>query len=246
MNTIEGAHHLHQVVGLLGRQDRRGLVEDQHLRVADQRLEDLHALLHADRKVLDQRVDRHVQPVARGDLLDLAARAATIQEPEPLGALVAELDVLRDGEHRDQHEVLVHHPDAGRHRVAGAGEPHRHVIDQDLALVGLIEPVEGVHQGALAGSVLAEQCVDLTGLDDQVDGVVRGQRAEPFGDAAQLQLHERPLSKPRVLTLVVLPDRQSTTCLPRAATGEHQQPGAPLFPVLRFSARRNWSLRLAR
>ena len=71
--------------------------------------------------------------------------------------------------------MLVDHPDAGAHRVAGAGEGDRLAVDQDLALVGLVEPVEHVHQRALAGAVLAQQGVDLAGLDDEVDRVVGGE-----------------------------------------------------------------------
>ena len=43
---------------------------------------------------------------------------------------------------------------------------------QDLALVRAGEPVEDVHQGRLAGPVLAEERVDLAGPDLEVDVVV--------------------------------------------------------------------------
>ncbi len=62
-------------------------------------------------------------------------------------------------------------------------------VEQDLALVGLVQPVEHVHQGRLAGAVLAEQAVDLARLDDEVDVVVGHEAAEPLGDAAQFELH---------------------------------------------------------
>ena len=42
-------------------------------------------------------------------------------------------------------------------------------VEQDLALVGRGQPVEDVHQGGLAGAVLAEQGVDLAGPDVEVD-----------------------------------------------------------------------------
>jgi hypothetical protein len=45
---------------------------------------------------------------------------------------VAEHDVLGDREDRDEHEVLVHHADAGGHRVAGAAEILDDVVEQDL------------------------------------------------------------------------------------------------------------------
>ena len=115
--------------------------------------------------------------------------------------LVAEHDVLGDGEHRDEHEVLVHHADAGGHRVAGPLNGTGHVVDQDLALVGLVEAVEHVHQRRLARAVLAQQRMDLARLDDQIDGVVGHERAEPLRDAAQLQFHRclspgRPANRP--------------------------------------------------
>ena len=82
--------------------------------------------------------------------------------PRPAGARSSpERDVLGHGEDRDQHEVLVHHADAGGDRVLGGADVHRLVVDQDLALVGLDQPVQDVHQGGLAGAVLAEQGVDL-------------------------------------------------------------------------------------
>ena len=56
-------------------------------------------------------------------------------------------------------------PMPGAHGVARAGEGDRDVVDEDLAVVGVVEPVQHVHERALAGTVLAEQRVDLTGLD---------------------------------------------------------------------------------
>ena len=68
--------------------------------------------------------------------------------------------------------MLVHHADAGAHRVAGAVEVLHDVVEEDLALVGLVEPVEHVHERRLARAVLAEQAVDLAGLHDEIDVVV--------------------------------------------------------------------------
>ena len=46
-------------------------------------------------------------------------------------------------------------------------------VDADLALVGLVEAVEDVHQRRLAGAVLAEQRVHLAAPEVEVDAVVR-------------------------------------------------------------------------
>jgi hypothetical protein len=85
--------------------------------------------------------------------------------------------------------VLVHHADAGAHRVARPGEVLDVVVQEDLALVGLVQPVEDVHQGGLARPVLAEQTVDFTGSDDQIDVIVGRQGTETLGDPAEFELH---------------------------------------------------------
>ena len=80
-------------------------------------------------------------------------------------------------------------PMPAAHGVAGTGEVLDLVVEQDLALVGLVEAVEHVHQRGLAGAVLAEQAVDLAGLDREVDVVVGDQVTEALGDAAEFELH---------------------------------------------------------
>ena len=120
---------------------------------------------------------------------DALARGVEVEGAGEAGRLVAEHDVLGDGEDGDQHEVLVHHADAGRDRVAGTGEVLDLVVEQDLALVGPVEAVEHVHQRGLAGAVLTEQAVDLARLDGQGDPVVGDQGPEALGDVTQLQLH---------------------------------------------------------
>ena len=114
---------------------------------------------------------------------------------------MAEHHVLGDGEDGDEHEVLVHHADAGVHRVAGAGEVLHDVVEQDLALVGLVQAVEHVHQRRLARAVLAEQAVDLAGLDGEVDVIVGDEGAEPLGDAAEFELHGDQSSRAAPLTV---------------------------------------------
>ena len=186
---LELAHDVHQLVGLLGREHRGRLVEDEELGVAGERLDDLHALLHADREVLDDGLGLHVEAEAVGDLGDAVAGGVEVERAGEAGGLVAEHDVLGDGEDGDEHEVLVDHADAGGHRVTGPGEVLHLAVELDLALVGLVEAVEHVHQGRLAGTVLAEQAVDLAGLDGEGDRVVGHHAAEALGDASQDESH---------------------------------------------------------
>ena len=67
---------------------------------------------------LDSRVRAHGQPESLRELPDARLGRMLVQERAP-GRLGGEDDVLRHGHHRDEHEVLVHHPDAGVDRLAG-------------------------------------------------------------------------------------------------------------------------------
>ena len=50
--------------------------------VADEGLDDLDPLLDPHREVLDEGVDRHLEPVALGDLADLVAGARLLRNPK--------------------------------------------------------------------------------------------------------------------------------------------------------------------
>ena len=73
--------------------------------------------------------------------------------------------------------------------IASRGDrmPTRLPVDQDLAGIGLRQPVGDAHDRGLAGPVLAEQRVDLAATDVEVDAVVGDEVPEPLADAAQLQ-----------------------------------------------------------
>ena len=57
----------------------------------------------------------------------------------------------------------------------------------DLAGVGLVEPVEDVHQRRLARAVLAEQRVHLAATELEVDVVVGDDAGERLRDPAHLE-----------------------------------------------------------
>src|SRR6202012_3161108 len=185
-------HDPEQVLGLARGEHRGRLVQDQHLGLADQGPEDLHPLLHADRQVLGQRVRVDPQPVLLGQLADLGPHPAPVEPAQRLGLLVAQGHVLRHGEHRHQHEVLVHHADARVERVPRRVDGDRLAVHHDLALVRLKQPVEDVHQGGLARPVLAEQGVDGARGDGKVDVIVGHEAAEALRDALQLKVPPPP------------------------------------------------------
>ncbi|SKF62081.1 Uncharacterised protein [Mycobacteroides abscessus subsp. abscessus] len=81
----------------------------------------------------------------------------------------------------------MHHANAVLDGVLGAGQSDPFAIDGDGALVGLVQAVEDVHQGRLAGTVATEQPVHLTGVQGQVDVVQGGDVAEALGDVGHHQ-----------------------------------------------------------
>ncbi len=142
-------------VGRLARgQHCCGLVEDEDVGAAVQRLQDLDALLLTDRDVLNARVgiDREVE--ALRELMDAAVRRMVVEEDPGRVGLRAEHDVLGDGHHRDEHEVLVDHADPVLDGVLRRVHRDRLALDEDLALVRLVDAVDDVHERRLAGAVL--------------------------------------------------------------------------------------------
>jgi hypothetical protein len=74
---------------------------------------------------------------------------------------VADEDVLRDRQVREQPRLLVDDRDA---QPAGLRRPvqlDRRPVQEDRAAVRLVDPGEDLDQGALARAVLAHQGVDL-------------------------------------------------------------------------------------
>ena len=80
--------------------------------------------------------------------------------------------------------MLVHHADAVGDGVARGTEGHRASVDQDHAGVRPVEPGQNVHQRALAGAVLAQQGVDFSLAQREIDGVVGQHARETLADAA--------------------------------------------------------------
>ena len=111
---------LEQLVGLLRRQHRSRLVEDDQLRCLQQAADDLDALALADRKVADQRIRIERQAVAVGQRLGLCRnrgdRRVVIQRKR---------NVLRRRQRVEQRKMLEDHADAELARSARALDPDR-------------------------------------------------------------------------------------------------------------------------
>lgn len=99
------------------------------------------------------------------------------------GRLVTEEDVLRDGQPFHEVEFLVDGGDTQAHRGDRRSEPDRLAPPGDLPAVGLVDPGEHLDEGGLARAVLAEQAVDFTGQDFEIDAIEGADAGKRLGDA---------------------------------------------------------------
>jgi hypothetical protein len=104
---------------------------------------------------------------------------------------------LRSGK---EQRLLIDGGDAVALRFRRAGHRDRRPGKQDLAMIRLIDAGHDLDQRRLAGAVLAEQRVDLAGMERERDVIQRLRGAEPLGDAAQFEnRRRRHLSLPPAL-----------------------------------------------
>ena len=141
--------------------------------------------MRARAELLDDDVRTHAEAVLRRQLLDPAAGGLDV-EPAAAGRLRAQHDVLEDGQVVGQHEVLVHHADAGGDGVGRALEAHRCAVDGHRPVVGPLHAVDDLHERRLAGAVLPDDGVDLALAHDERDVAVGDDAGEALGDAREL------------------------------------------------------------
>ncbi len=116
---------------------------------------------------------------------------AVVDERSPRW-LAAEKDVLGDRPLGEEVELLVDDAHPPLLRLAGVAEADLFAVEEDRPRVGLIGADEDLHQGALAGAVLADDGMDLTGHDVEIDRIEDRHAEEALGDAAHLkQRHAR-------------------------------------------------------
>ncbi len=171
----------HLRIGLA--QARGRLVHDDDAGPGGERPGHLHELLGADREVADPRAGTDVGMVQQAQrFFDLAAHVAAANEAQRRG-LGAQEHVFLDREVRREAQFLVDHRHSGG---AGVERPPRRVrpaLKNHASGVGLKRPGKDLHEGALAGAVLADEGVDFTGPNVQVHLNERAGRAKRLGDA---------------------------------------------------------------
>ena len=83
--------------------------------------------------------------------------------------------------------MLEHHSDAETARLTRASNLNRVALPDDVACGRLQGTKEHLYERRLAGTVLAQQGMDLTRSNFQVDIVVGAQLAKLLGEAAHLE-----------------------------------------------------------
>src|SRR5215210_3932179 len=91
--------------------------------------------------------------------------------------------------------MLVHHPDAKRASGSRCADATNDSTDPYVTCIGTLESVGDVHQCGFSRAVLAEECVNLTGLQEKIDPAQCMHGAEALLDSGKLQ-HGRH-SEPR-------------------------------------------------
>jgi hypothetical protein len=115
-----------------------------------------------------------------------ATLGAGVDEAEAM-ALVAEEDVLLDGEVGHEAELLVDHHDPGGLRLDRVAEGARGAGHHDLAGRRRVETADQLEERRLAGAVLAQDGVHLAGVDVDVDAVQDLDGSERHRQAAPLE-----------------------------------------------------------
>ena len=153
-------HNVHQFLNLLGGEHGGGLVKDQDFVVPIQHFQNLGALLHAHRDILNEGVRVHGQAVffRQGDNL---LPGLVLLQKSALGGLHPQDDVVQYAEALHQLEVLVDHADAQGVGIVGVVDLHLFSVLADLTLLRLIQPEEHAHQGGLSRAVLPQKGVNL-------------------------------------------------------------------------------------
>ena len=170
--------------------ERRGrLVEDDELGVPHDRLGDGHRLPLAAGQAGDRladgadRRDRQV-----GERLGRTPLHVDLVEPaEPVELLAPEEHVLDDVQVVREREVLVDDLDTEPRGVLGSVDRHGRALEDDLTLVGGMDPGDALDERGLARAVVADEGHDLAGGNAEVHLVQRLDGPEALRDPPQLE-----------------------------------------------------------
>src|SRR5699024_761850 len=171
-------HDLHQLVNFLRGEHGGRLVENQNFVIPVEHLQDFGTLLHTHGDVLHLGVQVHLELVLFRQLLNLLPGHLLLQEAQ-LGVLGTQDNIVQDGKHIHQLEVLVHHANVQSGGVVGVVNLDRLAVLSDFSCLRLIQAKQHRHKRGLTGTVFSQQGVDLTPAQLQRN-IVIGYNARKF------------------------------------------------------------------
>ena len=172
----------------LPRLKRRGrLVHDDRSRVHRDGPRDGDHLLNTQAEGAQGSGDFRANAVAFQDLGRVPVHAGLIDHAQRVAGLAPEEHVLGHAEERDQVDLLVNGADPRRLRLARLGERDLFAVEENLALIGPVDPGDDLDQGRFPGTVLADQGVRLSWLKLERDAVEGQYAGEPFRHPAHLE-----------------------------------------------------------
>ena len=145
----------------LARGQHRGrFVQDQESLIKIKELQDFELLFLAGRHRRDRLVERHAKRHPVKESFERLHLLAPFDDRRRVGP--TDDEIFCRGQGGNQREVLVHHADAERLRVARIADGDLLAVQQELPAVGRIEPHDAFDERRLAGAVLAEQRMEGT------------------------------------------------------------------------------------
>ena len=180
---LELAHQREQVLDLGGGEDGSRLVENQDVGAAIEETQDLQDLAHVDRRIGGSQAPVDHDACKRGDPVGFGLRLAPIDQAAKNRGFARQYQVFQERQRRRKHELLMDHADAAREGVGRPIQPDRLIVEHDRPLVGNVDALQDAHQRRLAGPVAADDGVDRSRSDGEIDAIVGDDSAEPARDA---------------------------------------------------------------
>ena len=146
--------HPEQSLGFAGGEGGAGFIHHDDAGILRECLGDLDDLLLGDGEAVALGIDRHLHADPLEQCLRPCLLAGAGNEADAAGFL-SEENILAGGQVRDEVELLINDPDAGRLRSLRGGDGGRLAIDLDRALVRLMGAAENLDERAFAGAIFA-------------------------------------------------------------------------------------------
>ena len=175
---LDLAQNVKQPLHLRRRQRRGGLIQDDDAGPGKQDARKFHKLLQADRQRTHPGLGIDIKAEAGDEPCRLLVDPGPVHRAHLGQRLVAQKNILGNREVRNGRQLLVHHADARRQRLARRAEMYFSAVNAHFAVIVVIDPGDDFHRGGFARPVFADQAVNFAGLQRHIDILQRRDAAE--------------------------------------------------------------------